>query len=428
MFTLLYHFLGTLVFIFCAPIALLVRNKRMLERLALKQPPDSLGTDNIWIHALSVGEVISALPLVKALNQKYPDKGIVFTVTTVKGMEVARDELEDKVKALVTMPIDSWVCVHRIVRYIRPSVFVLVETDIWPALIGYLRKKGVKAILINGRLSPQTFKSYRRVPFLVRKMFDPFEFCLMQSELDRERLLMTGMNSARKVVTVGNIKFDRDWIPMNDSERNDWFKRLGVDTEDTIWVAGSTHPGEEKILLSVHKRLTRSFPSIRFIIAPRRIEQSDDILQLAQSLGLKASLKSEMPGDRRGLYDVLILNTIGELGRIYGLGKVSFVGGSLVPSGGHNLLEPASFGCPVVFGQYTHNFVLMSEMIEEAGGGWRVRDGEELFNAMKRLLDDSEVRNRMGKIAKEFVEKNQGALLRVLSYIGDCINWAGGFN
>ncbi len=426
MFMLIYHFFGTIIFVFCALIGLLLRNKRLLERLALKLPPAPPGRDNIWIHALSVGEVISALPLVKALSRKYPDKGIVFTVTTVKGMEIVRDELEDNVKALITMPFDSWLCVHKIVGFIRPSVFILVETDIWPALIGYLKKKGIKAILVNGRVSPRTFKSYCRFPSLARKMFEPLEFCLMQSDLDKERLLQAGIDPPRKVVTVGNIKFDREWTAMNDQERKGWLNRLGLGSEDTIWVAGSTHPGEEETLLNVHKRLCRLYPSMRVIIAPRRIERAVEVFEQARAMGLNAGLKSTLTGDGGRAYDVLILDTIGELGRIYGLGKVSFVGGSLVPLGGHNLLEPAGFGCPVVFGQHTHNFVLMSESLVEAGGGWRVHDGEELYEAMNKLLDDSEIRNRMGGLAKEFVVKNQGALERVVSYIGDSMIGAGG--
>ncbi|MBW2143597.1 MAG: 3-deoxy-D-manno-octulosonic acid transferase [Deltaproteobacteria bacterium] len=426
MLTLIYHFLWTLIFAFCAPIGLLLRNRRLLERLALKLSPELLGRGNIWIHALSVGEVISALPLVKALSQKYPDRDIVFTVTTVKGMAIAREELKGKVKALITMPFDSWFCIRRMVRHIRPSVFILVETDIWPALTGYLRKKGIKAILINGRVSPRTFKSYRRFPFFARKMFEPLEFCLMQSDLDRERLLQSGIDFPRKVVTVGNIKFDREWTAMDDRERKDWLNRLRLESGDVVWVAGSTHPGEEEILLNVHKRLCEIYASIRFIIAPRRIERSDEVLRLAQSKGLKSCLKSELSRDGGRNYDVLILNTIGELGRVYGLSKVSFVGGSLVPFGGHNLLEPAIFGCPVIFGQHMHNFVLMSELLLEAGGGWRVLDGEALYEAMDKLLADSETRNRMGGLAKEFVEKNQGALFRVLSYIGDSTNGIGG--
>ncbi len=388
-------------------------------------PPGSLGQGNIWIHALSVGEVISALPLVNALGREHPDRDIVFTVTTVKGMAVAKKELEGKVKTLISMPVDSWFCVRRIVRYIRPSVFVIVETDIWPALIGHLKRKGIRAILINGRISPRTFKSYKRFSLLARKMFEPLELCLMQSDLDSDRLLQSGVGSSGKVVTVGNIKFDREWKAMDEEEQELLLSTLGFNPGDTIWVAGSTHPGEEEILLSVYKRLSASFPSLRLIIAPRKIEQSDEILAKARKLGLNVSLRSESPRKRQHR-DVLILNTIGELGRVYGLSKVSFVGGSLVPFGGHNLLEPASFGCPVIFGEHTHNFVLMSESIEEMGGGRRVKDGEELLEVVNELLNDAQVHQRMGIQAKEFVEKNKGALDRAVYYIGESMNQAGG--
>lgn len=428
MFTFLYHIIWALIFIFCAPIALLIRNKRLLERLALNLPAGSVGGDNIWIHALSVGEVISALPLVEALAKKYPDKGIVFSVATVRGMAVVREKLEGKVKAIMTMPVDSLLCIRRIVSYIRPNVFILVETDIWPALLMYLKKKSIKVILVNGRISPRSFKSYSRAPFLVRKMFEPCELCLMQSDLDRERLLQTGIDPPRKIITVGNIKFDRDWAPMDKKERKGWLNRLGLDSKDTVWVAGSTHPGEEKILFDVYKRLHQSFRSLRFIIAPRRIEQSDDILKLAHNMGLRATLKSEFSKNEDRPYDVLVLNTLGELGRVYGLGKVSFVGGSLVPFGGHNLLEPASFGCPVVFGCHTHNFALMSESLLETGGGWQVHDGEELYEAMNTLFGDIEIQNTMGSLAKEFVDKNRGALDRVVSYIAKSMDGAGGFH
>jgi len=426
LFTPIYHFFWTLIFIFASLVALLPGNRRLRERLALKLPSEPLGNGNIWIHALSVGEVISALPLVRVLGQKYPDRGIVFTVTTIKGMAVAQKELKGRVKALMTMPFDAWLSVHRIVRYIRPSVFVLVETDIWPGLTGYMRKRGVNSVLINGRVSPRTFKLYDRVPSIARKIFRPLECCLMQSDLDRQRLLAVGVGPPQKVITVGNIKFDREWKPMNEEERRHWLDHLGLEPETTVWVAGSTHPGEEKILLNVHKRLCESFPSIRLILAPRRIEQSNEVLKLARTMDLKTELKSALAGNKSRLtYDVLILDTIGELGRIYGLSQVGFVGGSLVPFGGHNLLEPASFSCPVVFGPYTHNFVLMSELLVEAGGGWLVNSEKELYEAMNTLLSDSEMRNHMGRQAKIFVEKNQGALDRAVSYIQDSLFRAG---
>jgi 3-deoxy-D-manno-octulosonic-acid transferase len=269
--------------------------------------------------------------------------------------------------------------------------------------------------LVNGRISPRTFKSYRRFSFFVRKMFKPFDSCLMQSDLDRERLVSVGIEP-NKVITVGNIKYDRDWVAMGQKERRNWSNLLGLQKEDMIWVAGSTHRGEEETLMDVFARLRPSFPALRLIIAPRRIELSGEILRRARSMGLIAVLKTEILKNN-GYYHILVVNTLGELDRIYGIAQVSFVGGSLVPIGGHNLLEPASFGCPVLFGPHTFNFVLMSESLVETGGGLRVQDGEELYEAMKVLLEDAELRSNMGGLARKFVEKNRGALERVVSHI-----------
>ena len=406
------------------PIVLLLRNKRLLARLAIHLPSTYLKGNSIWIHALSVGEVISALPLVNALRQKYPDRDIVFSVTTAKGMAIAKKELEGKVRVLITMPYDSWLCVRRLVSYIKPSVFVLIETDIWPALLGYLKKRGIRTVFLNGRISPRTFRSYQRFPFFVRMVFKHIHLCLMQSDLDRDRLLQSGIGPSEKVITVGNIKFDQEWKVLGKEEQGQLHKSLGLDPKDTIWVAGSTHSGEEGIVLNVYKRLLATIPSLRLIIAPRKVEQSDEILRQAKQMGLTVSLKSELPEERG--HNVLILNTLGELGRIYGLAEVSFVGGSLVPFGGHNLLEPASFGCPVVFGCHTHNFVLMSEALLEAGGGERVHDGEELYSAVRSLLRDTEKRTHMGRNAREFVQRNSGALDRAMAYIGANMNAVGG--
>jgi 3-deoxy-D-manno-octulosonic-acid transferase len=415
MFMFLYHFVWTFVLIFWVPIVLLLGKNRAFERLALRLPSAFLGEGNIWIHALSVGEVISALPLVKALGQKYPYKDIIFTATTSKGITIARNELEGKVKVLLTMPIDFWWCVRRTINFIKPSIFILVETDIWPGLLDYLRRRGVKSVLVNGRVSPRTLKSYQRFPFFTQMIFDRVDLCLMQSELDTQRLLKARI-APEKVTTVGNIKFDRDWTPMSQGERQELLSALSLKPEDLIWVAGSTHQGEEGVLLEVFKKLEVVFSALRLILAPRKTEQSDAILRQAQNMGLKTILKTDLPKNKDS-YDAIILNTLGELGRIYGLSKVSFVGGSLVPIGGHNLLEPASFGCPVLFGPYTHNFDFMSKSLVEAGGGWRVQDGKDLYEAMRMLLEDGGMRTRMGRRAKEFFDGNRGALKQVVSHI-----------
>ena len=387
----------------------------MLDRLGIRLPAVPPKGGSIWIHALSVGEVLSAIPLVKAVGLEYPEKDIVFTVTTDQGKEIARKELQGKVRVLLTMPLDFWWSMARVVNFISPVLFVLVVTDIWPGLIGYLKKRGTKSVVINGRISPRTFRSYRRFRFFVRRMLNAVDSWMMQSDLDRDTLLQIGIGE-EKVKTVGNIKFDRDWEPMGEEEYGNLLDALHLKSGNDIWVAGSTHRGEEDIVLDVFGRLRRFFPTLRLIIAPRRVERAEDINRLVVEKGFKSVLKAQLPMNGEP-YDVLVLDTLGELERIYGVAKISFVGGSLTPIGGHNLLEPASFGRPVLFGPHTHNFVLMSQLLIEAGGGKRVRDGEDLFERMNALLNEPETSNRMGRNAREFVRTSRGALGRVMENI-----------
>jgi len=414
-FLFLYHCIWTLIIIASFPVFAILMSRRFFERLCLRFPSEPPERNCLWIHALSVGEVISALPLVRALKEKDPKKEIVFTVTTRQGMKIARKELGKEIKIFLSMPLDFWWSVGRMVRYIRPSLFLLVETDIWPGLISNLKKRGIKTILINGRISPRTFNSYRKCRFLVRHMFQPLESILMQSDLDRKRLLQIGIPS-EKIMTVGNIKFDRDWLPMGKNEQKTLLDALHLDSTDRVWVAGSTHEGEESIILKVFEGLRPSFPSLRLIIAPRNIERAENIQQLCLRKGFTSVLRTAI-SSARAPYDILILDTIGELGRIYGIGGISFVGGSLVPEGGHNLLEPASFGRPVLFGPHTDDFVVMSQILAETGGGQVVKDSDELFETMKSLLMDRDLCQSMGKKASDFVEMNKGALERVITYL-----------
>lgn len=419
MLLFLYHFAWTLFVLLSLPFLITKKGRRLRDRIVVKVPPDPPVGGTLWVHALSVGEVISALPLLEALRKRFPQKKIVFTVTTTQGMDIARRSIKGTVGHILPMPLDFWWSVDRIIRFINPSLFVLVETDLWPGLLFSLKRREIKTILVNGRVSPRTHRSYKRLRPLARPLLNALEVCMVQTEVDRRRLLDVGVKPER-VRTAGNLKFDQDRPPMEEKESGSWRDLLGLDDAGVLWVAGSTHPGEEDMILRVHKRLRADFPELKLIIAPRRIERSDEIRRLCTDSGFRTFLRTDMPKPGES-YDVLILNTLGELGRIYGIGKFSFVGGSLVPIGGHNLLEPAGFGHPVLFGPHTHNFDLMSRLLIQAGGGLRVQDSDDLYSAINDLLIDSKKLETMGQRARHFVEAHRGALQRILNAIGDCL-------
>jgi 3-deoxy-D-manno-octulosonic-acid transferase len=409
-----YQFFWSVLLLFLIPAAMFSRSDRLRERLALKLPAPLEKDGNIWVHALSVGEVLSALPLIEKLKTAYPDKDIVFSATTRSGMSLARDKLSRQVACIVTLPVDAWWCVRRFKQFASPALFVLVETDLWPGLLTNLKQKGIPSLLVNGRISPRTHKGYQRAPGLVRKMFEPLSYCLMQTDLDRDRLLTLGMDP-KKVLTVGNIKFEREMKVLDSKEKEAWRHRLGLSRHDQIWLAGSTHAGEENLILKVYGALKEAFPSLRLIIAPRDVGRSLEIKKLAVDEGLVAALRTHSSENKRS--DVIILDTVGELGQLYDIGTLAFVGGSLVPIGGHNPLEPAESGIPVIFGPHTHNFELMSESILKADGAVRVQNDAELLDAAKRILTDSGLRERLGRNARSFVRKNRGALDRIMKTI-----------
>jgi 3-deoxy-D-manno-octulosonic-acid transferase len=416
MFLIFYHLLMTLIVLTFSPLFPFFNRRRMRARLALDLPDGIPSRPPIWVHALSVGEVISAIPLVEALKQRFPEQAVVVSVTTRQGMALAQSILIDRIDALFTMPMDFWWSIGRVVNRIRPALFVLVETDIWPGLLNHLKKKGVKCILVNGRVSPSAYRNFRLVPGFAKWLFESFERGLMQTDLDCNRLLDLGIDGG-KIQTSGNIKFDRPWRAMDDSERQTWMEALKLWPDKVLMVAGSTHPGEEAIILEAFSRLHQDFNELLLLIAPRKIERAGEIKRLAEENGFRCMLRTHVADDALP-YQVLILDTLGELARLYGLASISFVGGSLLPLGGHNLLEPASFGCPVLFGPHTENFVQMAEDLARSGGGKRVHNAKELSEMVKALLMDPELARAMGDKAEEFVLNNKGAIERVLTQIG----------
>lgn len=413
---IVYHFVATLAIIVGFPLFFVFENRgRLKERLALNLPRLKMPErGRIWVHALSVGEVLSAIPVLEAIKTRYPSREVVLSVKTTTGLQVAGEKLKDTVDLLVPMPFDFWWSNKRLINMITPAVFILVETDIWPGLVSLLRKRGIKAFLVNGRVSPRTGKAYTRWRFLVRTVMDQFELLLMQTGLDESRMLETKV-SRDKVRVSGNIKFDQKWEPLDNQELQRWRELLGVE-EGPIWVAGSTHDPEETIIFNVFEKLIEVFTNLSLIICPREAARFGEVASHARERGFNAIRRTHLPSQGE-TYNVFVLDTIGELSKVYGVADMAFVGGSLMPFGGHNLLEPASFGIPVVFGPHTFNFNAMSRSLVAYGGGKRVVDESDLLSVMRELLGREDMRRQIGERAQAFVEGNQGALERVMGIL-----------
>jgi 3-deoxy-D-manno-octulosonic-acid transferase len=395
------------------------RNLRRRFGLDLELPQRSGSNRVIWVHALSVGEVMSVLPLVSLLREEYPSHELVFSTTTESGNKLARERLAGTGCPVFYLPLDLWWVVRRVVERVGAQLFLLVETDLWPNLVRYLSRQGALTVLVNGRISDRSFPRYRIFrPFLGSTLSHVKRFC-MQAEEDARRLLSLGVPPDRVRVT-GNLKFDQPTTITLGDERTFLRRRLGWAPQGPVWIAGSTHPGEEEILLRVFGQLRRRFPELRLIVAPRRPERAGEVTALAQRAGWRSGRRSLMDGVSAET-DVFVLDTIGELAGFYSLGTFAFVGGSLVPLGGHNPVEAARRGLPVVFGPHMTNFREIAAILGESGGGFRVTNEAELAKRLERWLEAPEVRAQDGERAKRALSGHGGAARRTMEVIRELL-------
>ncbi|MCB2191084.1 MAG: 3-deoxy-D-manno-octulosonic acid transferase [Deltaproteobacteria bacterium] len=384
-----------------------------LARLGLgpMAKPSPLEPGGIWLHALSVGESVSALPLVRGLRERFPNKPIAFSCGTGQGLVTAQDKLGDQVDATFIRPLELPWAMRPVMKALRPGLAILVEGDLWPGWQWALAEQGVPRMLVNGRVSPRTLRGYRRLGPLARELWRGFDQVLVQTATDRERLLSVGV-SADKVQVGGNLKFDSAPAALDEAQRGALADELGL-ADRKVLVAGSTHAGEEEPCLDAFVQLKDRVPGLALLIAPREVERGGAVARLAQERGLSAARLSQgqAPKDSQ----VVVLDLLGKLAAAYALGAAAFVGGSLVSVGGHNLLEPAAQGVPVVFGPITHNFLEMARDLEAAGGGLRINSGAELAQAWGGLLERPEEAQAMGQAARNFVEAHHGAVERAVS-------------
>jgi 3-deoxy-D-manno-octulosonic-acid transferase len=381
--------------------------------------PQSCGQESrpIWVHALSVGEVLSAEPIVDQLVAKFPNQTLVFSASTYTGMITAQRLLADKAAALFYYPYDLYFSVQSIAEHIRPKLVVIVETDIWPNFQMYMQRRGVPVLLVNARLSIGSFRGYGLFGRFSRKVMASFSYIGAQTESDAARFIRIGA-PPEKVVVTGNVKFDQKGGDTLLSEQKNLRTELGIASERSILLMGSTHRGEEAIGLEVFKRLKQRFEDLLLIVAPRDPGRAESIGRQFREHGVEAHFLSTLTFNKvNNQCDALVVNTIGILRRLYALADIAFIGGSLVPEGGHNPLEPAAFGKAVVFGPDMSDFAEVAQKLTAAGGAIGVRDGQQLHDAISDLLSDKVRCHQVGQHALCVFRANQGALDKTMDII-----------
>ena len=378
--------------------------------------------DSIWIHAVSVGEVLTARPLISDLKRRYPELRMFLSTTTMAGQQLARRSVQD-VDAVFYFPFDLGIFVRRTLDLVRPKLFVMMETEIWPNLLYECRKRGVKTAVVNGRLSPRSFSRYRMVRGFMRRVLDHVDRFLVQSEESARRFIDLGADPARVVVT-GSLKFDSlDLSPaaLQSRARDRVLRYFRVPASRPVIVAGSTMKGEEQAVLRAFRRVRATTPNTLLVIAPRHPERFGEVEQLVRSEGWKTARRSDLAIDNEPRVDVVVLDTIGELATVYQIATVVFVGGSLVATGGHNVLEPAVFGKPIVFGPHMQNFAEIADAFVTNGAGVQVAGDPQLDEAVISLISDPVRRARLGAAARALVEANRGAKEKSVTVLADLL-------
>ena len=412
---------------FVLPLVLWSEKRRctVMERLGIRGLPPWPGEEGfhrkrIWIHALSVGEVTSAVPLVRRLRERFPDRDVFFSASTRTGFQTARGLLKDAAHAIFFFPYDLPFSVARVVRRVSPEIMVIVETDLWPNFLSEMNRRAVPVFLVNARISERSYTGYRRLSFLTRPVFRKLTAIGVPSAEDGLRWTGLGVPAGR-IVRTGNIKFDQPIPEVPDAERRDMRRSLNIAPGRRILVAGSTHDGEEAVLMDAFQRLKKTCPGLCLILAPRDPSRAEGIRRMFASAGIAALTLAALAGDADDAFDVLLIDRIGLLKSLYAIGDLAFVGGSLVDLGGHNPLEPAALAVPVLFGPSMSDFQEIARLLVEAGGALKVTDGRRLAESLRALLDDDARRAAMGRAAQETVTANQGAVDRTIALITDAL-------
>ena len=382
---------------------------------------DMKGKPRVWIHAVSVGEVTAAAPIIASLQSDFPGACIVLSTSTETGQAMARRIVPASVH-LIYYPLDIPFVIRKVVRQIQPDIFIPTETELWPNFLRICKRQEIKIVMINGRLSPRSFRQYYRTRFFWKQFLADIDEMGVISEIDGQRAGALGM-AQTKIHVLGNSKYDGLAAMVSPALREDIAHRLNIADTDRVFVAGSTHEGEEIIILDVYKQLLNLYPDFKLILIPRHIERGQEVIRLVKQYGFRDSLTmTEInQGLSRRNQRVLVVDVIGELFKIYSLATIVFCGGSLVRKGGQNILEPAAWGKVVLYGPSMEDFRDEKTLLEEAGAGITVTDSHDLFDRILALLRDPETLTRKGQIAGQVIAANRGASQRYASLIKEVL-------
>jgi 3-deoxy-D-manno-octulosonic-acid transferase len=368
----------------------------------------------IWLHAVSVGEVIASLPLYDEIRKNFPSEKIIVSTVTPTGNHIARERF--KGAEIIYFPVDLSFITDKVMGSIKPKVVLIAETEIWPNFINSAKKAGAGVVIFNGRVSKDSFKNYSAVRSLLKRVLGKVDLFLMQMSSDAEKIVYLGA-PADRVKVSGNLKYDAALFGGKEDERDSFRKKLGISGEHKLFMAGSTHPGEEEIVLRCYKELSKESPDLRLLIAPRHAERSQAIAGCVKTAGFKPRFVSMSDHSPSGREDVLILDVMGMLAKLYSAGDIIFMGGSLIKKGGQNPLEAAYYSKAVLFGPHMHNFEGISSALLSEKAAMRVEDEKDLVKTLRMLLHNPDGTRAMGKRARSVLEANAGVAEKDLEFI-----------
>ena len=413
---LLYDIAAIIVVILIIPVFMIrsIRERGFTERIRQslgffpEHALDNVAKKNcIWVHAASVGEIVATSPLIKEFRKEFPKSPILVSVVTTSGYEMANRIIKDA-DSIIYFPLDLPIVAAHVLRRIHPRVFLNVETELWPNFLSAARKLNVPVMMVNGRISENSVKRYKYLFSIWTNMLRTVKLFAMQSNVDADHILELGAPK-ELVILTGNTKFDQTYTDVTPEEREKILVDFGLKNAEGIFLAGSTHRGEENYVIGAFKKIRENHPNAKLVIAPRELLRTMEVVHICSKAGFKVGTRTELQKRPPNNEDIIILDTIGELGKVYSIGDVIYVGGSLVTHGGHNILEPAAHGKAIIVGHHMENFKDTHALFKNRDACVTVNNPEELATEAAKLFDNPNERRRLECETIAIVKENRGA-------------------